>query len=71
MRLRPSLVFVHGRLLAAVLVVLCCAFDRRNPGFAAFHPDLSLRPQIGRCVVEGSDPNLYEAVAWVGGVEET
>src|SRR2546423_13651035 len=57
--------------LAAVLVVLRRTFDRRDPGFPAFHPDLGLRCQSERCVVECSDPNLYETVAGVGGVEET
>jgi hypothetical protein len=53
------------RRLTRVVLVLCCAFDRRNPDLAASHPDLSLRLQVERRVVERADPNLYEAVAGI------
>jgi len=55
--------------LARIFLVLCCAFDRWNPGLAAFHPDLSLRLQVERCIVERADPNLYAAVAGIYGVK--
>jgi hypothetical protein len=62
---------VPGRGLAAVLVVLRAAFDGRNPWLATFHPDLGLRRQIERCVVERSEPDLDEGVARIGRIEET
>src|SRR5438046_4994809 len=57
-----------GGLLA--LVVLRCALDRRYPALAPLHPDLGLRLQLEGRLIQASDPNLDERVAWVGRVEE-
>jgi len=56
-----------GRL---VLVVLRCALDRRYPALAPLHPYLGFGLQLEGRLIQTSDPNLDECVAWVGCVKE-
>jgi hypothetical protein len=53
-----------GRLLS-VFVVLCRAFDRRDPLLAALHPDLGFRREVERCLIKASEPDLDQRVAGV------
>ena len=45
--------------LVAVLVVLCGAFDHRDPWLTALHPDLGLGRQVERCFVEPNGGTLW------------
>jgi hypothetical protein len=51
--------------------VLPCSLNRRKPGLAPLRPDLSLRFQVERSVIERPDPDFDKGFAGIGGVEET
>ena len=61
---RPSAGSIKGeRSGLLVLVVLRCAFDRRDPALAPLHPDLVFGLQLEGRLIQTSDPNLDESVA--------